>query len=314
MAPKKKITYIETVKKSLSFFEGKKVIIACSGGADSMTLLDIVRAHGNIDIIVAHLNHNLRPTALRDEKIVQKYCKDNHLKFETRSVDIKKESKKTKTTLEECARNIRKEWFETLRKKHKAVSILTAHHGDDQAETLLYRITKWTSITGLVGIEEYSREYVRPLIALSKQEIHNYIQANSVPFGHDETNDDTTIPRNLIRHGVIPQLQNINPNLTTALIRLSNSARELKMSFDTFFAEVIEKKSFELDWYYRLPLGFQHELLRFLYEKTNGSTHGLSTALIEELDRFLSTRNGGKKEIKEMKLEKKQGTVFISQK
>lgn len=107
-----------------------------------MALLDIVRAHGNIDIIVAHLNHNLRPTALRDEKIVQKYCKNNHLKFETRSVDIKKESKKTKTTLEECARNIRKEWFELLRKKYKTDYILTAHHADDQAETLLYRITK----------------------------------------------------------------------------------------------------------------------------------------------------------------------------
>ncbi len=84
------------------------------------------------------------------------------------------------------------------------------------------------------------------------------------------------------------------------------------MSFDAFFTEVLEEKSFSLDWYHNLPLGFQHELLRLIYEYTNGSTHGLSTSLITELDRFLSTRNGGKKEIKKMKLEKKQGKVFFN--
>lgn len=86
------------------------------------------------------------------------------------------------------------------------------------------------------------------------------------------------------------------------------------MSFDAFFTEVVEKKSFSVDWYHSLPLGFQHELLRFLYEQANGSTHGLSKALIEELDRFLSTRNGGKKEIKKLSLTKKQGKVFIEKK
>lgn len=76
----------------------------------------------------------------------------------------------------------------------------------------------------------------------------------------------------------------------------------------------MEKKSFGFDWYHALPIGFQHELLRFLYEQANGSTHGLSTALIEELDRFLSTRNGGEKEIKKLLLVKKQGKIFIEQK
>ena len=78
MPQKKKITWMETVKKSLASIEGKKVIVACSGGADSMVLLDIVRNQG-IDIVVAHLNHNLRATALRDEQIVEKYCKKHKL-------------------------------------------------------------------------------------------------------------------------------------------------------------------------------------------------------------------------------------------
>lgn len=110
----------------------------------------------------------------------------------------------------------------------------------------------------------------------------------------------------MLRHEVLPRLQEINPEVTKSLSRLSQSARELKMSFDAFFHSVLEEKSFTLDWYYELPLGFQHELLRCLYERSNGSTHGLSASLIAELDRFLSTRTGGKKEIKKMKLEKKR--------
>ncbi len=116
----------------------------------------------------------------------------------------------------------------------------------------------------------------------------------------------------MLRHEVLPRLQEINPEVTKSLTRLSQSARELKMSFDVFFREVLEEKSFTLDWYHSLPLGFQHELLRCLYELSNGSTHGLSMSLITELDRFLSTRTGGKKEIKNMKLVKKQGKVYLT--
>ncbi len=262
-------------------------------------------------IIVAHINHHLRKTAKRDEDIVQKYCTQNKLIFEALQTDIKKEAKKTKTTIEECARNIRKKWLESIRKKYRADLIATAHHSDDQAETILYRITKWTALTGLVGIESLAGSYIRPLLSVTKDEILVYAKEHGIIFWHDETNDDTDIPRNLLRHKVLPEIRTINPEVNNALSRLSHSAQELKMSFDAFFTEVVEKKSFELDWYHGLPLGFQHELLRFLYERANGSTHGLSTALIEELDRFLSTRNGGKKEIKKMKLEKKQGKIFL---
>jgi len=147
--------------------------------------------------------------------------------------------------------------------------------------------------------------------SVTKNEILAYAKEHSIPFWHDKTNDDTSIPRNLLRHEVLKELKTINPEVNTALSRLSHSAQELKMSFDAFFTEVRDNSFFELDWYHTLPLGFQHELLRFLYEKANGSTHGLSKALIAELDRFLSTRNGGKKEIRKLTLTKKQGKVVI---
>jgi tRNA(Ile)-lysidine synthase len=91
---------------------------------------------------VAHIHHGLRESAERDQEIVKHYCEKYHLTYECLRTNIYEESKKTKTTIEECARNIRKEWLETIREKYPADLILTAHHADDQAETLLYRITK----------------------------------------------------------------------------------------------------------------------------------------------------------------------------
>jgi len=242
-------------------------------------------------IVVAHIHHGLRESAERDQEIVQEYCVKYDLLYECLRVDIRKEAKKTKTTLEECGRNIRKKWLEEIRIKYKADYILTAHHADDQAETILYRITKGTSITGLSGIAQFSGYYFRPLLTLTKKDILAYNKKHAVPSGYDETNDDTSIPRNLLRQTILPQLQTINPEVAKALSRLSESAQDLKSSFDDYFAEVIAQKEFNYDWYQTLPLGFQHELLRCLYESTNGSTHGLSLALLLELDRFLSTRN-----------------------
>ena len=261
-------------------------------------------------IIVAHVHHWLRDSADRDEKIVRDYCKQHELEFEILHADIKKEAKKTKTTIEECARNIRKAWLEEIRVKHSANYILTAHHADDQTETILYRLIKGTSITGLSWIQELSGTYFRPLLWVKKKDILAYAKKNNIPFGHDETNDDTSIPRNLIRHQIVPRIEKINPEAGIALSRLSKNAQELKSSFDEFFAEFWNEITF--DKYHRLPLAFQHELLRFWYEQANSSTHGFSTALVGELDRFLSTRNGGKKELWNIWIEKKYSTIYLT--
>ncbi len=144
MSQKKLENLVQKIKKNHIDTHDKKIIVACSGGPDSMVLLDlyvkgILPSSG---IIVAHINHNLRKTAKRDETLVEKYCTKHGLIFELLQADIKKEAKKTKTTIEECARNVRKKWLEKIRKKYNADFIATAHHSDDQAETILYRITK----------------------------------------------------------------------------------------------------------------------------------------------------------------------------
>ncbi len=104
------------------------------------------------------------------------------LKLEITKIDAKKEAKQAKMTVEEYARQVRKNFFESIREKCEADLIITAHHTDDQAETLIYRITKGTSITGLVGIEEHAFGYFRPLITVSKKEIIEYAQKNKIVF------------------------------------------------------------------------------------------------------------------------------------
>lgn len=316
MKSEKSPIWERNIQNLLSPITDKRVIVSCSGGPDSMWLLEMVRVFSGESasdtIVVAHIHHWLRESAERDQKLVQEYCKKYHLPYECLRVDIRKEAKKTKTTLEECGRNIRKKWLEEIRIKHQADYILTAHHADDQAETILYRITKGTSITGLSGIARFSGYYFRPLLTLTKKDILDYNTIHSISSGYDETNDDTSIPRNLLRQVILPQLQNINPEVSKALSRLSESAQELKSSFDCYFAEVIAQKEFNYDWYHALPLGFQHELLRCLYEATNGSTHGLSLALLLEIDRFLSTRTGGKKELWKKWLIKKHGKIYLT--
>ena len=157
--------------------------------------------------------------------------------------------------------------------------------------------------------------YFRPLLSVKKKDILAYAKKNKIPFGHDETNDDTSIPRNLLRNEVIPRLENINPEAGIALARLSKNAQELKSGFDEFFKKELESCPLEkggqggfflsFEKYHALPLAFQHELLRYWYEQANGSTHGFSTALVDELDRFLSTRNGGKKEFGKYEIKKR---------
>ncbi len=269
MPQQKKTTFPENVFPILEKLNDQKIIVACSGWSDSMVLLDLLREKrekrkekngGSIknaplsrgvknenesggfsgQIIVVHVHHGLRDSADRDEKIVRDYCKKHALEFEVLHTDIKKEAKKTKTTIEECARNIRKAWLEEIRMKHDANYILTAHHADDQTETILYRLVKWTNITGLAWIQELSGVYFRPLLWVKKKDILAYAKKNKIPFGHDETNDDTSIPRNLIRHEVIPRLETINPEAGNALARLSKNAQDLKSGFDEFFKKELE--------------------------------------------------------------------------
>ena len=159
--------------------ENDVVVVACSGGPDSMYLLhvmNLLKEEKNIKVICAHVNHGLRIESEQEAKFVENYCVINNITFEYMKIDSYTKNKFS----EEEGRSKRYEFFESLLKKYNAKYLFTAHHGDDLMETILMRLTRGSSFKGYSGINLVTKkdnyEIVRPLIFLTKNEIMNYIK------------------------------------------------------------------------------------------------------------------------------------------
>lgn len=220
----------ETIKKYNLLQSGDRVVVALSGGADSVTLLDMlnsIKEQYNLTIYAAHLNHNLRgEEADRDESFCKILCKKYNIELFVKSIDIKLLSKKQKVSEELCGRNARYEFFDELSQKLGA-KIATAHTASDNAETLLFNIARGTSVKGLSAIPPKRGNIIRPLIELTRTQIEEYCSNNNLDFVTDSTNLSDDYTRNSIRHNIIPKLKEINPRLEMSVMHLSENAREL---------------------------------------------------------------------------------------
>lgn len=203
------------------------IIVAVSGGSDSMCLLYLlnsIKEEQGINIIVAHVNHNLRGRESDlDEQLVKSICDKLKIECVSISVDIKQKAKEIKKGIEETARDIRYEFFDDLSKKYNA-KIATAHNLSDNAETMLFNIIRGTSINGLQGIKAKRDNIIRPLIYISKNEIKEFCKERNIKYRDDISNDDILYTRNKIRHLIVPIAKEINPNFENSVYRLSKSA------------------------------------------------------------------------------------------
>ncbi len=183
-------------------------VLAFSGGPDSMYLLHTLLKKGQKPVL-AHLNHGLRgKESDEDENFCKKVAKKNGLTIETEKIAPPKN--------EEEARNARYDFLEKVRKKHKARKILTAHHLNDNIETVLFNLTRGTGLAGLTGIP--SNRIQRPLLSTTKEEILAYLKKNRIKYREDSSNRNTKFSRNRIRNKVIPELRKINPNLEKSFL------------------------------------------------------------------------------------------------
>lgn len=204
-----------------------RVLIACSGGPDSIALFHLVRlAFPSHKIAIAHFNHGIRTqTAKRDELFVKKLAAKYKVPFFCGRAKLAGKSARGKLSLEEAARQMRYAFLKTAYRKWKGNAILFAHHLDDQAETVLMRICQGTGLRGLLGIRErmaFERmRVIRPLLAFSKAEMLEFLRQNQFLFCRDETNGSTDYLRNRIRLEVLPFLaEKINPRVMQALARV----------------------------------------------------------------------------------------------
>ncbi len=222
------------IKENELCFPGEKVLVALSGGPDSVFLLHFLNKFKNkfkIEIGVVHINHRLRGNdSERDELFCKAICDELSVPFYILRKDIKSYSKKNKISLEVAGRKIRYEFFEKISSENKYDKIVTAHNADDNAETVLLNLIKGTGIKGIAGIPVKRNNIVRPILSLTKKEILDYLNENQFEYRVDESNLSNDFERNFLRNEVIPLIQkNINPAFSNSALNTSLNLQRLNL-------------------------------------------------------------------------------------
>jgi len=220
--------FIKFNNKHLLLEEGDKIIVGASGGPDSMTLLHLLRRSG-FQIAAAHCNYQLRgEDSELDEQLVRSYCDELQIPFFTKKVNLKQQLNENASALQETARTIRYDFFrELLQQGYNKIA--TAHHANDNAETILLNMTRGTGVKGLSGIPVKNKEVVRPLLFAAKEDILEYTHIFDIPFREDISNKKNNYSRNKIRNEVIPILEEINPAVIENLHKQSDILREAQL-------------------------------------------------------------------------------------
>ena len=249
---------LNTLKACDMLRRDDKVIVALSGGADSVALLMVLLSLKDdlgIEVFAAHVNHNLRgEESLRDEAFVKKLCKDRGVELFLRSVDVNALCAESGQSFETAGRRLRYEFFEELINEKDAF-VATAHTLSDSLETALFNMVRGASFSGLSSIPYKRGKIIRPLLDVTRDEIERYIEENGLEFVDDSTNFDAEIcNRNKIRHKVIPVLKSINEAAEENFLRL----RESLIQADDF----IKSEALKLIERARVSYGFDANVLR----------------------------------------------------
>lgn len=204
------------------FSMNARVLVALSGGGDSVALLRILYALGYV-CEAAHCNFHLRgEESDRDEVFVKRLCEKMRIPLHRIDFETERYAVENKISIEMAARELRYSWFAEIKKKTKADVIAVAHHQDDSVETILLNLIRGTGLNGLLGIRPKNGSIVRPLLCLSRKEIIDYLQEMRQEYVTDSTNLQDEYTRNKIRLNLIPLMQEINPLVKEHMIDTSN--------------------------------------------------------------------------------------------
>lgn len=264
---------------------GETIIVGVSGGPDSMALLDILYKLQPVlgcSLVAAHLNHGLRPEAEAEESFVNEYCDNKGISCYSCLINVKELAQRDKKSLEEAGRECRYHYFSELAGEIGASRIATAHHRDDNAETVLLNIIRGSGIKGLRGIIPVNGMIIRPLLGVNRREIENYLAENSITYCIDQSNYSNDYMRNRLRHQLLPLLkQEYNPRIVESLTQLAAIAagenEVIEMETQRLWKSIVIKEQvgeiiLNADSFKKVHPAYQHRiLLQVLYKLYGGS-------------------------------------------
>jgi tRNA(Ile)-lysidine synthase len=291
---------LETVKKTIRRFNlfkrGDKILIACSGGADSVCLLHVLlelRKDWEFELAVGHFNHKIRQESDEDEKFVEKISRKYSLPFYSVSKDVKLYAEERGKNLEEAGRELRYNFLRKTTDKIGSARIATAHTMNDQAETVLMRILRGRGPRGLAGIFPVVDDIiVRPLLRVERKEVEYYLSRKEIAYRVDKSNFDPAFLRNRIRMELLPYLlENYGPGLVSSLGRtaeiISEEDAELeKIAYEKAQTMIrTEEKHISLDLarLRSLSLVLQRRVVRIFLCRLRGDIRGISFADVESV-------------------------------
>lgn len=214
------------------FLQKAKILIAVSGGLDSIVLLELL-FQSKFEIAVAHCNFQLRAEESDgDEDFVKSFCTKNSVKGLFQKFDTKQFAEDEKLSIQLAARKLRYEWFYELLATENFDFVLTAHHLDDQVETFLINFSRGTGLEGLTGIPSQNDKIIRPLLIFSRDEIEIFAKENNISWREDSSNASDNYLRNKIRHQLVPLLKELNPSFLTSFQKTLENLKQSQSLVD----------------------------------------------------------------------------------
>jgi len=319
---------MKTITKYNMISKGEKIVVAVSGGPDSMALLNALinlKEKLQCELVVAHVNHMIRAVADSETEYVKEFCKSRGIECFVKKVDVTSLANELKIGIEEAGRNVRYEFFDEIFNKVNADKIAIAHNANDNAETVLMNVLRGTGISGLKGIEPIRDDkFIRPLIETERADIEKYCEDMELNPKFDESNKDNTYTRNKIRNLLIPFLkEEFNPSVVEGLNRLSDLASQENKYIEEIvnkeYANILvstdsEKIVLNLKKFNELDDFIKGKIIMLCVLNLFGSTKGIEKKHIEDIIK-LCDRNIGNKYItpnKSVKFFVGKGNIVIT--
>lgn len=274
-----------------------KLILALSGGIDSMVLADML-LQSKADFVLAHCNFHLRgEESDGDEKFVRDYAERKGLTVYVKQFDTLSYAEEHKLSIEMAARELRYAWFEELRQQLNYDYIAVAHHADDQLETFFINLLRGAGIRGLKGMQKVNGRIIRPLLDVSRVEIQQYAEVHHLQRREDHTNAETQFLRNKIRHELLPVIDGISKEGRSAILKSINHLA----SENELYRELLNEKlptsncqlstvNFQLLFEWLRDYGFNEDQVHFIHEALNSGQPG--TSFFSPTHRVTIERNG----------------------